>query len=81
MRTRLLPMTAWWRSEDYEGNILKTLNVYLCPMQGAEVVEFGAGTGRLTRLLAPQVKHIRAFDEAQAMLDVAAQTLDRDGGD
>lgn len=60
--------------EDYQGNILKTLN-RIRPMQDVDVVEFGAGTGRLTRLLAPSVKSIRAFDEAQAMLDVAEKNL------
>ncbi|NJL56819.1 class I SAM-dependent methyltransferase [bacterium] len=39
------------------------------------MVEFGAGTGRLTRLLAPIVKHIRAFDASAHMLETAAQTL------
>ena len=60
--------------EDYQGSILKALNDIRL-MSGAEVVEFGAGTGRLTRLLAPQVKSIRAYDAAQAMLNVAAQSL------
>jgi ubiquinone/menaquinone biosynthesis C-methylase UbiE len=39
-------------------------------------VEFGAGTGRLTCLLAPLVSFIHAFDRSQAMLDVAAARLE-----
>jgi len=33
-----------------------------------DVVEFGAGTGRITRLLAPEVQSIRAFDASEHML-------------
>ena len=64
--------------EDYEGNILKTLQS-ICALKNADVVEFGAGTGRLTRLLVPHVKTIRSFDAEQAMLDVAEQTLTQTG--
>src|SRR5262249_43846391 len=60
--------------EDYENNILAALRE-ICPLEGAEVVELGAGTGRLTRLLAPLVKHIRAFDASAHMLGVAEETL------
>ncbi len=40
-----------------------------------DVVEFGAGTGRITRLLAPLVGSIRAFDGSPHMLSVAARRL------
>ena len=40
-----------------------------------DVVEFGAGTGRLTTLLAPVVKSIQAFDSSSAMLEVAEKKL------
>lgn len=60
--------------EDYEGNILKALSG-ICSIAGSRVVEFGAGTGRLTRLLSPLVKSIQAFDASQHMLDVAESTL------
>lgn len=53
--------------EDYQGNILSALNA-IQPLADLAVVEFGAGTGRLTRLLAPHVRSIRAFDHAPAML-------------
>jgi ubiquinone/menaquinone biosynthesis C-methylase UbiE len=60
--------------EDYQGNLLKTLQE-IRPLEGLDVVEFGAGTGRLTRLLAPHVAHITAFDNAPAMLEVAKRVL------
>ena len=60
--------------EDYQGNILKTLQ-NICPLDGLEVVELGAGTGRLSCLMAPHVKSLRLFDQSQAMLDVAAARL------
>lgn len=53
--------------EDYQGNILTALSD-IQPLSDLSVVEFGAGTGRLTRLLAPHVRNIRAFDNAPAML-------------
>jgi ubiquinone/menaquinone biosynthesis C-methylase UbiE len=64
--------------EDYQGNILRALSE-IRPLDGLDVVEFGAGTGRFTRLLAPLVGSIRAFDASQHMLDVAAETLARGG--
>jgi ubiquinone/menaquinone biosynthesis C-methylase UbiE len=60
--------------EDYQGNLLKTLEALL-PLDNIDVVEMGAGTGRFTRMLAPRVKSIRAYDAAQHMLDKAAETL------
>ena len=64
--------------EDYQNNILAALRE-ICPLEGAEVVEFGAGTGRLTRLLAPLAKRIRAFDASAHMLAVAEETLGQMG--
>jgi ubiquinone/menaquinone biosynthesis C-methylase UbiE len=60
--------------EDYQGHLLPAL-AQIHPLENAAVVEFGAGTGRLTRLLAPVVKHIRAFDASAHMLSVAEGTL------
>lgn len=64
--------------EDYQGNILRALN-QIRPLAGLDVVELGAGTGRLTCLLAPMVKTIQAFDIAQPMLDVAVARLRKSG--
>ncbi|MBZ0283052.1 MAG: class I SAM-dependent methyltransferase [Anaerolineae bacterium] len=64
--------------EDYQGNILAQLQI-IRPLAGLDVVEFGAGTGRLTMLLIPHVKHIHAFDGSQHMLDVAIGKLQKSG--
>jgi ubiquinone/menaquinone biosynthesis C-methylase UbiE len=64
--------------EDYQGQILKTLEG-IRPLAGLDVVEFGAGTGRLTCLLAPVVKSIRAYDGSAHMLEVATAKLKASG--
>jgi len=60
--------------EDYLGNILPALKK-IHPLIGINVVEFGAGTGRLTRLLVPRVQYICAFDISPSMLAIARPTL------
>lgn len=60
--------------EDYQGNLLKAIQAVL-PLQGIDVVETGAGTGRVTRLLAPYVHSIAAFDTSAHMLQIAADSL------
>jgi len=64
--------------EDYQGNILKALQ-NIRPLSSLDVVEFGAGTGRLTLMLAPLVRSIRAFDASQHMLDVTIAKLQKSG--
>ena len=64
--------------EDYQRNILRALDK-IRPLYGLDVVELGAGTGRLTCMLAPVVKSIRAFDASQHMLDVAIAKLGQSG--
>ena len=64
--------------EDYQHNLLAAIN-RVQPVAGLDVVELGAGTGRLTCMLAPVVKSIRAFDASPAMLAVAADRLKRLG--
>jgi ubiquinone/menaquinone biosynthesis C-methylase UbiE len=58
--------------EDYQGNILKALQE-IRPLINLEIIELGAGTGRLTRLLAPLVKHILVTDISPHMLDMACK--------
>jgi ubiquinone/menaquinone biosynthesis C-methylase UbiE len=60
--------------EDYEGNILKSIREVV-DIEGIDVVETGAGTGRLTCLLAPHANSIEAFDISAAMLKVAEEKL------
>jgi ubiquinone/menaquinone biosynthesis C-methylase UbiE len=64
--------------EDYEGNILRAL-LGIRPLANTIIVELGAGTGRLTRLLAPLARQIVACDIAQPMLEVARQKLQQAG--
>lgn len=46
------------------------------PITGLDVVDMGAGTGRLSCRLAPKAKSLVALDAYQPMLDVLAQKLD-----
>ena len=62
------------RREDYQNNLLAAIETY-CPLNGLDVVELGAGTGRLIRLLAPQVRSIQAFDSSAHMLTAADTSL------
>lgn len=64
--------------EDYQYNILPAVqNIF--PLDGMHVMDIGAGTGRLTRLLAPFVRSILAMDASAAMLQVARQSLQDSG--
>lgn len=64
--------------EDYLGNILKTLRE-ITPLEGRVVYDLGAGTGRLACMLAPHVKHVRAFDVSEEMLRVCREKLAASG--
>jgi len=60
--------------EDLQGNLLAALQT-ICPLDGAIVVEFGAGTGRVTTQLLPFVRQILACDLTPSMLAVAQRKL------
>jgi ubiquinone/menaquinone biosynthesis C-methylase UbiE len=60
--------------EDYLQNISRTLR-RIASFDGLDVVELGAGTGRLTRLLAPVTNSIHAFDISVQMLNKAKDGL------
>lgn len=60
--------------EDHEGNILPALEE-VRRLMGCDVIEMGAGTGRLTRLVIPIAKSVRAFDAEPAMLELAERKL------
>ena len=64
--------------EDFQGNILPALTG-IHPINGHRIVELGAGTGRLTRMLAPLAKHIWFFDASRHMLEIAARSLEKEG--
>jgi ubiquinone/menaquinone biosynthesis C-methylase UbiE len=60
--------------EDYQGNILAALrNITL--LEDRIVLDIGAGTGRLTGMLAPLVPRVSAFDIAPDMLRVCREKL------
>ena len=60
--------------EDYQGNIMKALKEIVDP-NGLDVFDLGAGTGRLTLMLAPHARSIRAFDVSSEMLRVCRKRL------
>lgn len=71
---------AMIRREDYQGNLLPAIEA-ICPLAGLDVLETGAGTGRLTRLLARRVRSIRSVDRAAGMLRQAQIALPEFGAD
>ncbi len=60
--------------EDYEGHLLPALNT-IRPLAGLDVVELGAGTGRLTVQIAPLVKSLIALDASEHMLRLLREKL------
>jgi ubiquinone/menaquinone biosynthesis C-methylase UbiE len=60
--------------EDAAGNLLAAF-LGIVDVRGLDVIDLGAGTGRLTRLLAPYARTVRAFDASGAMLKVARQSI------
>ena len=73
-RTQAENYEALVSREDNHGNILPAIEKIL-PLSDRDVVELGAGTGRITCQLAPKVRSIRAFDISQHMLDTAITKL------
>lgn len=62
--------------EDYQGNILKSLQEIL-DIKPRLVLDLGAGTGRLACLLAPHVESVHAFDISEEMLRVCREKLSK----
>jgi ubiquinone/menaquinone biosynthesis C-methylase UbiE len=60
--------------EDYLGNIPRTIDEII-HVEGLDILDLGAGTGRLTLLLAPRAKSLRAFDVSAEMLRVCRERL------
>ncbi len=60
--------------EDYAGNIRKAIDSVLS-VQGKEVIETGAGTGRLAGLLAEEASCILSMDASAHMLAYAKNKL------
>ncbi|RPJ20357.1 MAG: class I SAM-dependent methyltransferase, partial [Chloroflexi bacterium] len=64
--------------EDYQGNIPRAIGE-IVNVDGLDALDLGAGTGRLTLMLAPRLKSIRAFDVSAEMLRVCRERLRASG--
>lgn len=60
--------------EDYQGNILKSIQGILA-VNELDILDLGAGTGRLAGLLAPLARSVWAFDISPHMLRPARDKL------
>jgi ubiquinone/menaquinone biosynthesis C-methylase UbiE len=60
--------------EDYQGNIPRAIDEII-NVDGFDIIDLGAGTGRLTLILAPRARSIRAFDSSAEMLRVCRERL------
>ncbi len=64
--------------EDADQRLEPTLRS-ITRWEGKDIVEWGAGTGRLTCLIAPWVRSIQAFDAEESMLAVTQEKLRKQG--
>ncbi len=64
---------AFVRCEDAPHNLPRAL-AERAPERPVLAIEMGAGSGRVTRLLAPLCERVHAYDASAAMLEVAAVT-------
>lgn len=64
--------------EDYQGNILKSLQE-ITPLEDRLALDLGAGTGRLACMLAPHMTSVRAFDVSEEMLRVCREKFVKSG--
>ena len=60
--------------EDYEGKLLPALNAVV-PLADMDVIELGAGTGRLTTQIAPLARSLLATDVSEHMLALLRDKL------
>lgn len=72
------------QADAYELLISKQPSLYevietITPVEDLDIVDMGAGSGRLTCILAPKAKSILALDESEDMLNVAANKLQKAG--
>jgi len=64
--------------EDHQGNIMRALEEIVNP-DGLDILDLGAGTGRLTLMLTPRTRSIRAFDMSEEMLRICRKRLEASG--
>jgi ubiquinone/menaquinone biosynthesis C-methylase UbiE len=60
--------------EDYEGNLAATI-LGITSFKKKRVIEFGVGTGRLTRIFAEMAERISCCDASSHMIDRAKKNL------
>lgn len=60
--------------EDYQGNLTREI-VRIQNPDGLDILDLGAGTGRLSSLLAGRAGRVTALDLSPAMLEIAAENL------
>jgi SAM-dependent methyltransferase len=60
--------------EDYQGNLLPAIRLIKSP-DGLDIIDLGAGTGRLACLLGPFARSVYAFDSSPHMLEVGVQQI------
>lgn len=60
--------------EDYLENIPRAIDGII-QVEGLDILDLGAGTGRLTLMLAPRARSIHAFDASSEMLRVCRERL------
>ena len=66
--------------EDQRGNLFAAIDE-ICPFAGLTVVDLGAGTGRVTRMMAVLAEKVIALDASAHMLATAHDMLDESGLD
>ncbi len=64
--------------EDYQDNLLPAIQEIISP-NNLDVIDLGAGTGRLACLLAPLARYVYAFDLSPHMLGIASSRLIEQG--
>lgn len=73
-RDRAEAYDALIRHEDHQGALLAEIE-RIVPLVGAELLDVGAGTGRISLLLAGRAKRLVLVERAPAMLAVARRKL------
>ncbi|TDF92357.1 class I SAM-dependent methyltransferase [Paenibacillus piri] len=62
----------------HQPSLLQVIEAIKSPV-GLDIVDIGAGTGRLACTLAPMAKSVLALDASEAMLHIAASRLEQAG--
>lgn len=70
------------QADMYERLVSKQDSLYdliqsIVPIEGLDIIDMGAGAGRLTRVLAPTAKSILALDASESMLRITADHLEQ----